>query len=121
MRQNVAKVLKLFELLEKKLAIRNTGTIRPADIILGRMPKFVPRQRKQKALRREAQSQSADAPQDSNALEITPLSKDEKEERRRKLKEELRAQQPKVSSKKQKRLDKYIVRLDTVFFCVAAY
>jgi ATP-dependent RNA helicase DHX37/DHR1 len=74
------------------------------------MPKFVPRQRKQKARRREAQS--GDAPQDTNALEITPLSKDEKEERRRKLREELRAQQPKISSKKQKRLDKYIVRLD---------
>jgi ATP-dependent RNA helicase DHX37/DHR1 len=37
-----------------------------------------------------------------------PASKTEREEKKQKLREELRAQQPKVSSKKQKRLDKYI-------------
>lgn len=40
------------------------------------------------------------------------MSKSEKEERRRRLKDELWAQQPKMSSKKQKRLDKYVVRAD---------
>ena len=45
--------------------------------------------------------------QDTNhALIIT--TKGEREERRQKLKDEIRAQQPKISAKKQKRLDKYI-------------
>lgn len=70
------------------------------------MPKFVPRQRKHKARARENQPKLS---QDTNATEVAPVSKEEKEERRRKLREELRAQQPKISGKKQKRLDKYIV------------
>ncbi|KAM5475201.1 putative ATP-dependent RNA helicase DHR1 [Microsporum audouinii] len=69
------------------------------------MPKFVPRQRKHKARARENQPKLS---QDTNATEVAPVSKEEKEERRRKLREELRAQQPKISGKKQKRLDKYI-------------
>ncbi|KAL1960049.1 hypothetical protein VTO42DRAFT_221 [Malbranchea cinnamomea] len=69
-------------------------------------PKFVPRQRKQK--HRPKESQPGVSQGDSNALEIIPLSKDEKEARRQKLREELRAQHPKISAKKQKRLDKYI-------------
>jgi len=74
------------------------------------MPKFVPRQRKHKAREREKQNGgSTPAVGDSNAVEILPASKAESEERRQKLKEELKAQQPKISSKKQKRLDKYIV------------
>lgn len=68
------------------------------------MPKFVPRERKHK--RRQ---QDAGPPVDTNATEIMPISKAEKDARRQKLREELRAQQPKISSKKQKRLDKYIV------------
>lgn len=68
-------------------------------------PKFVPRRRKQKHRAKETQPQT-----DSNVLEIVPLSKDEKEARRQKLREELRSQHPKISAKKQKRLDKYIVR-----------
>lgn len=71
------------------------------------MPKFTPRQRKHKIKKRE--KQPVVAPQDTNVVELLPVSKTEKEEKRQKLKEELRAQQPKISSKKQKRLDKYIV------------
>ncbi|KAF2161088.1 hypothetical protein M409DRAFT_28419 [Zasmidium cellare ATCC 36951] len=72
--------------------------------------KFVPRERKHRKLAR----QSSDDPRRSvsdhaNATEIIPLSKSEKEERRRNLQEEIKAQQPdKINSKKRKRLDKYI-------------
>ncbi|KIX09884.1 uncharacterized protein Z518_00965 [Rhinocladiella mackenziei CBS 650.93] len=70
------------------------------------MPRFVHRQRKHKVRAREPSATSS-IPQ-SNQEHIIPLSKAEKEEKRQKLREELRAQQPKISSKKQKRLDKYI-------------
>ncbi|OJJ04695.1 hypothetical protein ASPVEDRAFT_136554 [Aspergillus versicolor CBS 583.65] len=69
------------------------------------MPKFIPRQRKQ---RHRQQQQAANTATDTNAAEIAPLSKSEKEARKEKLREELRAQHPKISAKKQKRLDKYI-------------
>lgn len=73
------------------------------------MPKFIPRQRKHKAREREQRkSTSEPTTNDSNVAEILPASKAEREEKRRKLREELRAQQAKISSKKQKRLDKYI-------------
>jgi len=75
--------------------------------------KFVPRVRKQKARARatvpaEAQQNGS---HNSNAVEIIPTSKIEAEERRKKLREEIRAQQPesKFSSRKKKRLDHYIV------------
>ena len=74
--------------------------------------KFVPRQRKQKARQRQAQQIAQYVPtSDSNAVELLPSSKSERDERRQKLREELRAQQPlsKASSKKNKRLEKYIV------------
>jgi ATP-dependent RNA helicase DHX37/DHR1 len=71
-----------------------------------KMPKFVPRQRKQRHRRQETTS----APIDTNVAELAPVSKDEKEARRQKLRDELRDQHANVSSKKQKRLDKYIVR-----------
>lgn len=48
-------------------------------------------------------------PVDTNVAELQPISKDEKEARRQRLREELREQHSKVSSKKQKRLAKYIV------------
>ncbi|KAJ5376435.1 ATP-dependent RNA helicase DHR1 [Penicillium cosmopolitanum] len=67
------------------------------------MPKFVPRQRKQKHRRQEPTDSV-----DTNAAELAPVSKDEKEARRQKLRDELRDQHTNVSSKKQKRLDKYI-------------
>ena len=69
------------------------------------MPKFVPRQRKQKHRQREA----TNAPVDTNVAELAPVSKSEKDAKRQQLKEELRAQHAQISSKKQKRLDKYIV------------
>lgn len=77
------------------------------------MPRFVPRQRKHKVLARqkaqgEGLSAHVDAPQSTNQDIVVPQSKAEREEKKRALREELRAQQSKVSSKKQKRLDKYI-------------
>ncbi|KAJ6088379.1 ATP-dependent RNA helicase DHR1 [Penicillium sp. IBT 16267x] len=66
-------------------------------------PKFVPRLRKQKH-RQQEPAQSVD----TNVAELAPISKDEKEAKRQKLRAELRDQHTNVSSKKQKRLDKYI-------------
>ncbi|EME47373.1 hypothetical protein DOTSEDRAFT_166379 [Dothistroma septosporum NZE10] len=73
------------------------------------MPKFVPRERKHRKLARQ---KSAFSQQDgpANAETVVPLSQSEREEKRRKLEAELKAQQPesKISGKKRKRLDKYI-------------
>ncbi|KAI9690090.1 MAG: putative ATP-dependent RNA helicase DHR1 [Bogoriella megaspora] len=73
------------------------------------MPKFVPRQRKQKARGQQKQN-GYNGSQDTNAVELLPASKDERAERRQQMYQDLRAQQPqsKISAKKQKRLDKYI-------------
>lgn len=77
------------------------------------MPKFVPRQRKHKVLQRTKNEHfSPGTGVDSNSLEILPAGKAQQEEKRRELKAQLRSQQPKMSSKKQKRLDKYIVHID---------
>lgn len=82
------------------------------------MAKFTPRQRKHKhRVREEEERQKAaakvgiQATDDANADVILPHGKAEKEEKRKHLREELRAAQPqsKISKKKQKRLDKYIV------------
>lgn len=87
------------------------------------MGKFVPRQRKHKhRVREEEERQKAAAKVgiqssgDANTDVILPPAKVEKEEKRAKLREELRAQQPqsKISKKKQKRMDKYIVRFSEV-------
>jgi ATP-dependent RNA helicase DHX37/DHR1 len=75
------------------------------------MPKFIPRLRKQKALAREKAIASQPPPPstaDSNALILLPSDQAAKDEKKRTLREEVRAQNGKVSSKKQKRLDKYI-------------
>lgn len=77
------------------------------------MAKFVPRQRKQRHrnLARDQQRHQNDgaAQEDaSNAQEILPEHIREKEERKAQMREELRNQGIKVSSKKAKRLDKYI-------------
>jgi len=73
--------------------------------------KFKPtREHKRKKLAREGQSQGPPTGQsesDPNAAVIIP-NKSERETRKEALRNELRAQQPKVSAKKQKRLDKYI-------------
>ena len=72
------------------------------------MAPFVPRERKHKK-RQRAQNGSAELGSDPNALEILPASVTERNEKKNALKEALRNQQPRMSSKKQKRLDKYIV------------
>lgn len=71
------------------------------------MPRFVPRQRKHK-LRKRAVAENEDLDIDTNQIQILPLSKDEKDAKRRQLKGQLQAGQSNASSKKQKRLDKYI-------------
>lgn len=70
------------------------------------MPRFVPRQRKHKVRAREQNEKPSYA--ESNQEQIIPLSQSEKDAKRQALRDELKAQQPKVSAKKQKRLDKYI-------------
>lgn len=50
-----------------------------------------------------------EVPEDSNAELMVPKSEAEKEARKRKLQEELTPAESKLSSKKRKRLDKYIV------------
>lgn len=70
------------------------------------MPPFVPRVRKHKVRRRlQSDSTNSEKHEDSNPLELESSSKI-KEESRQALKNEL---QPVMSSKKKKRLDKYIV------------
>jgi hypothetical protein len=73
-------------------------------------PKFVARERKHKRLEKLKPSTNGVTPQDANADIVLPTTVAEREERRRKLQEEIRAQQPqsKVSGKKRKRLDHYI-------------
>ncbi|KAG0160538.1 hypothetical protein PDIDSM_8068 [Penicillium digitatum] len=66
-------------------------------------PKFTPRLRKQRH-RQNPDGESTD----TNVAQLQPVSKDEKEARRQKLRGELQEQHPQMSSKKQKRLDKYI-------------
>ncbi|KAI9741961.1 MAG: putative ATP-dependent RNA helicase DHR1 [Cirrosporium novae-zelandiae] len=77
------------------------------------MPKFVPRQRKHKGRDQDSHNTSGEPHNgaDTNTPVLLPASKTEREEKRQKLKAELREQQSKISSKKQKRLDKYIARL----------
>lgn len=74
------------------------------------LPKFVPRQRKQKNRQRSSAHENGNAATtDSNAVELLPAP--EAEKKARKIRNALLAEQPlsKVSSKKKKRLDKYIV------------
>ena len=78
------------------------------------MAKFVPRQRKHKVLARQksqsSQGENSRNGGDPNAIEILPAEKVECEERKRKMREELKgSQQGKLSGKKAKRLEKYIV------------
>ncbi|KAK5093081.1 putative ATP-dependent RNA helicase DHR1 [Exophiala xenobiotica] len=74
--------------------------------------KFKPtREHKHRKLARESQPggpPTAQSESDPNATVITPAPKSERDARKEDLRNELRAQQPKVSAKKQKRLDKYI-------------
>jgi hypothetical protein len=80
------------------------------------MPKFVPRQRKHKVIARQKQHGGQygadDAVADANAAEILPAEQREREQKKAAMKGELvREAQGKMSGKKKKRLDKYIVSL----------
>ena len=83
------------------------------------MPKFVPRERKHKVRKRLEEygngSRDGHLRSDPNAVEILPSTSIEKEDRRKAMKDALRAKNPQMSSKKQKRLDKYIVCIIFVF------
>jgi ATP-dependent RNA helicase DHX37/DHR1 len=70
-------------------------------------PKFVPRQRKHKVLAR-SKGNTNQSNVDSNAVEFIPTARAELEEKKRRLKEELRKEGTKISGKKAKRLEKYI-------------
>lgn len=73
------------------------------------MAPFVPRERKHRKRQRAEDGHSAPDGSNPNALEIVPASAKERDEKKSAMKAALRAQQPKMSSKRQKRLDKYIV------------
>ena len=77
------------------------------------MPRFVPRERKHKVRKRLEEHGNGGGnghiASDPNAVEILSGMSKEKEDRRQVMKDALRAQQSQMSSKKQKRLDKYIV------------
>lgn len=80
------------------------------QIVRAQMAPFVPRQRKHRVRHRlEKQDGCTKSEPDSNATEILPDIKTE--EKRKALRYEIHGQQRKISSKKQKRLDKYIVNL----------
>jgi len=72
------------------------------------MVPFVPRQRKHKVRQRLEGKERGRSGDETNALEITP-SFTQKEERKKAIKNASRSEQPKMSSRKQKRLDMYIV------------
>ena len=76
------------------------------------MPKFVPRERKHKVRARQRNGKHSKTVEaiDTNTVEILASTASEKELRRQALREELKSQQTVKSNKKQKRLDKYIVR-----------
>jgi hypothetical protein len=93
-----------------KISKRIKRRPRSCDIPIA-MPKFVPRQRKHKAIARRKHSIPQD---DANTAEILPEAERERAEQKRALKDELlRETQGKISGKKKKRLDKYIVRAVT--------
>jgi ATP-dependent RNA helicase DHX37/DHR1 len=82
-------------------------------------PKFVPRERKHRKLARQKAESDAthdDASgRDANATEILPVEKQEREARKEAMRNELVAEgMGKMSGKKKKRLDKYIVRPQTL-------
>jgi ATP-dependent RNA helicase DHX37/DHR1 len=78
-------------------------------LIFNMPPKFVPRQRKHKVLARQKHHNGPSEEQnDSNAVEHIPAAKAQLEEKKQRMKEELKKHGVKVSGKKAKRLEKYI-------------
>ncbi|RKF57129.1 putative ATP-dependent RNA helicase PB1A10.06c [Erysiphe neolycopersici] len=72
-------------------------------------PKFVPRQRKHKVIARQKVADgNIELKSDSNASELIPLSKSEIQEKKRQIRDSLRKDGIKISSKKAKRLEKYL-------------
>ncbi|KAF2432154.1 P-loop containing nucleoside triphosphate hydrolase protein [Tothia fuscella] len=83
------------------------------------MPKFIPRQRKHRVIARQKaaankKNHASNLPPppeenlDTNTTIVLPEAKSEHETRQLELRRKLQAEQPKMSSQKQKRLDKYI-------------
>ena len=72
------------------------------------MAKFIPKDRKKR--RSKIDKPLGGVVVDTNVVEVIPTPSSEKERRKREIKDSIRAQQPRMSSKKAKRLDKYIVR-----------
>lgn len=73
------------------------------------MGKYVPRQRKHRVLARErAQENGRHEVEDSNQAELAPSDIQQREEKKAKLRQELRQEAGKVDGKKAKRLEKYI-------------
>lgn len=73
------------------------------------MPKFVPRQRKHKVLARSKSTQNTSSDHvDTNVVEHVPLAKSELHKQKELMTEQLRSEGSKISSKKAKRLEKYI-------------
>ena len=88
------------------------------------MPKFVPRERKHKVLQRQKEkrdpSQASDHG-DSNEVEILSATQAEREKKKSELKSAIKTEQPHMSGKKKKRLDKYIVGCSlATFYCTFA-
>lgn len=78
------------------------------------MAPFIPRQRKHKVRQRLKSKPYEGSGVDANVLEL-PSSTNQKDEKRKAIKNALRAEQPKMSSRKQKRLDNYIVGIHAIF------
>lgn len=75
------------------------------------MPKFVPRQRKHKVIARQ-KSRPDTEQDDANTAEILPQEERARADKKEALKGQLMSEaQGKMSGKKKKRLDKYIVRV----------
>ena len=74
------------------------------------MPKFTPRQRKHKVIQRlEHHHSTRENGGEQNASGAVPGITTEKDKKRENMKNTLRSQQGSMSSKKQRRLEKYIV------------
>ena len=76
------------------------------------MANFVPRQRKHKVLQRQKDKprrRSIDGGEDTNAEVIPSASEAQRQAKKQELKDAAKAEQPTMSGKKKKRLDKYIV------------
>ena len=79
------------------------------------MTRFVPRERKHKVRHRSHYGSKPETASSSNKTEIVPQDKLQKDAKKKLLEDSTRTQETPMSSKKKKRLDKYIV-----FYSLAA-